>query len=131
MSSTSCSPQEHLAYNPNNRRTLIPTPTMTPPYRIPNSRPTPKHCSITTQPCILIGAGYKPDAISHNIGSEDIDHFLKHGSFLYGEAFHRGVRLPRKGGHADPLPDSFTENSQPAVPLLPELTDVLEVCCPR
>ena len=45
---------------------------------------------------LMFPAGYKADAISHNIASEDIDHFLKHGSFVHGAAFqwfHRGVHL--------------------------------------
>lgn len=77
---------------------------------------------------LMFAAGYKPDAVSHNVASEDIDHFLKHGSFLHGEAYHRGVRLPREGGHMQQLPEGFTEGSdQPVVPLLPTLEDVLEV----
>ena len=75
----------------------------------------------------MFSAGYKPDAVSHNIASEDTDHFLKHGTFLHGEAFHRGVRLP--GGNRDnPLPEGFIEGSEhPVVPLMPGLTDTLEV----
>lgn len=78
---------------------------------------------------LMFPAGYKPDAVSHNVASEDIDHFLKYGKFLHGEAFHRSVRLPG-GDRQHPLPDGFVEGSeQPAPPLLPELEDVLEVSC--
>ena len=75
---------------------------------------------------LMFPAGYKPDAVSHNVGSEDIDHFLKHGSFLHGEAFHRGVRL--LGGNRDHLlPDGFAEHGDEPHPLHPELEETLEV----
>ena len=77
---------------------------------------------------LMFSAGYKPDATSHNVASEDIDNFLKHGSLLHGEAFHRGVRLSGGNREKAPLPEGFKEGSvAPAPPLLPNITDVLEV----
>eukprot|EP00966_Prymnesium_polylepis_P131027 3030477-Prymnesium_polylepis.1 len=75
---------------------------------------------------LFFPAGYKPDAVSHNVAAEDMDHFLKYGSFLHGEAFHRGVRL--LGGNRDyPLPEGFTEADARPMPLVPDLENTLEV----
>ena len=58
---------------------------------------------------IFFAAGYKPDAVSHNVAMEDIDHFLKHGTLLHGEGFHRNVHLPGGRREGAPLPEGFTE----------------------
>jgi hypothetical protein len=58
----------------------------------------------------FFNAGYKPNARSHNIAQEDIDHFLKWGSMLHGEWFEGGKRLP--GGPTGearlPLPSTLS-----------------------
>ena len=59
---------------------------------------------------------------------EDIDHFLKHGTFLYGEWFEGGARYP--GGPTGEarlsLPDALSE-APPASPMLPGYNRRLEV----
>ena len=42
----------------------------------------------------FFNAGYKPNARSHNVTQEDIDHYLKYGEFLHGEWFEGGMRCP-------------------------------------
>lgn len=78
----------------------------------------------------FFNAGYKPNARSHNVVQEDIDHFLKYGTFLYGEWFEGGSRYPGgpTGDGRLPLPDTLKEAPQVA-PVLPgydrrvEITD--------
>ena len=53
-------------------------------------------------------AGFKPSARSYNVVQEDIDHWLKHGSFLHGEWFTHGQRCPG-GDHSLPLPGGLCE----------------------
>ena len=55
------------------------------------------------------GAGFKPSARSHHVVQEDIDHFMKYGTFLHGEWFNRGERLPGgpTGDARQPLPPSL------------------------
>ena len=69
----------------------------------------------------MFKAGYKPDARSYNVQREDIDHFLKHGETLHGEWWYEGKRIPRKGGHLEPLPAGMEEREREA-PWAPELT---------
>lgn len=79
-------------------------------------------------------AGYKPNARSHNVVQEDIDHYLKYGSFLRGEWFEGGRRLPGgpMGAKRLPLPDGLCEALQKP-PLLPGYNRRLEVTdgCPN
>lgn len=76
----------------------------------------------------FFNAGYKPNARSHNIVQEDIDHFLKYGTFLYGEWFEGGARqLGGPTGEARlPLPSNLTEAPM-APPVLPGYNRRLEV----
>ena len=73
------------------------------------------------------GAGFKPNARSHNVVQEDIDHFLKYGYFLHGEWFEGGERCP--GGPAGqarkPLPPGLTEAPH-RPPVLPNYNRRLE-----
>jgi hypothetical protein len=75
----------------------------------------------------FFNAGYKPNARSHNIAQEDIDHFLKWGSMLHGEWFEGGKRLP--GGPTGearlPLPSTLSEAPM-APPPFPEYDRRLE-----
>ena len=62
---------------------------------------------------------------------EDIDHFLIHGSFLYGEWFLEGQRCPG-GDHRAPLPEGLTE--RPLAPAdFPEMRQRLDIFdgCPN
>ena len=74
----------------------------------------------------MFKAGYKPDARSYNVQREDIEHFLKHGETLHGEWWFEGKRIPRKGGHREPLPDGMEERN-PEAPWAPQLTHCLDV----
>ena len=76
----------------------------------------------------FFNAGYKPNARSHNVVQEDIDHFLKYGTFLHGEWFEGGMRCP--GGPTGearlPLPEALSE--APLAPaVLPGMDRELEV----
>lgn len=53
-------------------------------------------------------AGFKASARSFNVVREDIDHWLKHGSFLHGEWFTGGQRCPG-GDHTKSLPPTLSE----------------------
>jgi len=73
-------------------------------------------------------AGYKPNARSHNITQEDIDHFLKWGSFLHGEWFEGGARCPGgPAGEARPPLPSMLEEAPMAPAPFPEYDRRLEV----
>ena len=61
---------------------------------------------------------YKPNARSYNVVQEDIDHWLKHGSFLHGEWFLEHGRCPG-GDHSAALPDGLSERA-PEPPSFPE-----------
>ena len=76
----------------------------------------------------FFNAGYKPNARSHNVVQDDIDHFLKYGTFLYGEWFEGGARCPGgpTGDARPPLPDSLSE-APLAPPVLPGYNRRLEV----
>lgn len=69
-------------------------------------------------------AAYKPSARSFNIAREDIDHFLKHGTFLHGEWFVEGQRCPG-GDHSKPLPEGLSER-EPMPPDFPEYSVAVE-----
>lgn len=73
------------------------------------------------------GAGFKPNARSHNVVQEDIDHFLKYGYFLHGEWFEGGQRCPGgpTGEARPPLPSGLTEASRKP-PVLPGYNRRLE-----
>lgn len=79
-------------------------------------------------------AGYKPNAKCFNMVQEDIDHFLKYCTFLHGEWFEGGKRLP--GGPAGTarlqLPAGLAEAS-PIAPDLPNYNRRLDVTdgCPN
>ena len=80
-------------------------------------------------------SSYKPDARSYNVACENIDYFMKNGSFLSGEWFHKGARLPcaRKAppnGSDASLPSSINE-AEPAPPVFPHysrVTDITDTC---
>lgn len=58
-------------------------------------------------------SSYKPNARSYNVAQEDLDHFLKYGTVLYGEWFVDGQRVPlRDGKHTTALPNGLTERPQ-------------------
>ena len=67
---------------------------------------------------------YKPSARSFNVAREDIDHFLKHGSFLWGEWFTGGQRCPG-GDRSEPLPEGLSERPS-TPPDFPEYEMALE-----
>ena len=73
----------------------------------------------------MFKAGYKPDARSYNVQRarqrEDIEYFLKHGKTLHGEWWFEGKRIPREGGHREPLPAGMEEPELEA-PWMPQLT---------
>jgi len=74
-------------------------------------------------------AGYRPDARTYNTLAEDVTNFLKHGTFLYGEAFHCGKRLPG-GDHRAQLPDGLSD-ADPDLPWHPDLereTHIVDGC---
>lgn len=68
---------------------------------------------------------FKASARSYNVAREDIDHYLKHGTFIHGEWFHRGQRMPG-GDRRDALPEGLTEKTT-VEPPFPEMKGVLEV----
>ena len=76
----------------------------------------------------FFNAGYKPNARSHNVVQEDIDHFLKYGTFLHGEWFEGGARQPNgpTGEAREPLPSTLIE-APLAPPVLPGYNRRLEV----
>lgn len=53
---------------------------------------------------------YKPNARSYNVVQEDIDHYLKHGSFLHGEWFLERGRCPG-GDLSTALPEGLSERA--------------------
>lgn len=69
-------------------------------------------------------ASYKPNARSFNIAREDVDHFLKKGTFLHGEWFTGGQRCPG-GDHNIPLTEGLSERPMTA-PDFPEYKVALE-----
>ena len=78
----------------------------------------------------MFKAGYKPDARSYNVQREDAEHFLKTGRTKHGEWWLHGKRVPREGGHREPLPDGMAEWDA-ITPMAPHLThslDVLDGC---
>ena len=56
---------------------------------------------------------YKPNARSYNVVQEDIDHYLKHGSFLHGEWFIERGRC-EGGDHSSPLPEGL-HDAEPSI----------------
>ena len=81
-------------------------------------------------PTTRFKSGYKPDARSYNVQREDIEYFLKHGKTLHGEWWYEGRRIPREGGHREPLSEGLEERALEA-PWAPQLThslDVLDGC---
>jgi hypothetical protein len=78
----------------------------------------------------MFKAGYKPDARSYNVQREDIEYFLKYGKTLHGEWWYEGKRIPRKGGHREPLPEGLSERNLEAAwaPQLTHTLDVLDGC---
>lgn len=70
-------------------------------------------------------ATYKPNARSFNTAREDIDHFLKKGTFLHGEWFTGGQRCPG-GDHSKPLTEGLSERPS-TEPDFPEYRVALEL----
>lgn len=70
-------------------------------------------------------SSYKPSARSYNVAREDIDLYLKHGTFVHGEWFHRGQRMPG-GDRREPLPEGLSEKTE-VEPPFPDMKGVLEV----
>lgn len=70
-------------------------------------------------------AGFKPSARSFNVVREDIDHWLRYGSFRHGEWFTSGQRCPG-GDHSQSLPPELTERPAQA-PDFPEYLVALDV----
>ena len=68
---------------------------------------------------------YKPNARSYNVGCEDVDHYLKHGTFRHGEWFQDGGRCAG-GDHSSPLPEALSERAEepPSFPEYAQRWDV-------
>ena len=76
----------------------------------------------------FFSAGYKPNARSHNVVQEDIDHFLKYGSFLTGEWIEGGQRYPGgPTGEARKLLPTGLSEAPLAPAVLPGMDRRLEV----
>jgi len=64
----------------------------------------------------MFGSNIKPTAEHYNMQREDMEHYLKYGTTLYGEWFLDGKRLPRKDGKSF-LDDKGEQLNLPVGPL--------------